>query len=273
MTQQQSPRVLHVHVPFHGRFEQIAERRHHRDHPAQDERAPSVHEAGLVERDPRDEDHDRRTGHESLPRLARGDRGSHLVTPQEPPCAVRGRIPGEHREQHRERSQPPVGRDVPQQEEMREPEPDPPGAEHGDRHGDRRRLPRAAEALDQEGQGQGRHEAGHGPVELSERSSQEAGQRTEIAGQHDRPQGPSHPEELVQRDHRGDRDQPEEPPAAQVDEPEDNRQPDDRDHDPRQESAHRPPKRRCRCAYSVTARRRSSSPKSGQSRSTNTSSA
>src|SRR5919197_2066924 len=77
----------------------------------------------------------------------------------------------------------------------------------------------------------------------------------------------------MQRDHGSDGEEHEQPPAAEVDEPEDERQPDGPDEQPRDERTHRPPKRRRRLAYSSSAERSSSFPKSGHRVSTNTSSA
>ena len=70
-----------------------------------------------------------------------------------------------------------------------------------------------------------------------------------------------------------DEREPEEPPAAEVDEPDDERQEDRRHEDAGEQGAHRAPNRRPRLAYSSTAARSRSSPKSGQSVSSKTSSA
>ena len=67
-------------------------------------------------------------------------------------------------------------------------------------------------------------------------------------GQDQRPERPDHQRVLVQREHRRHRREREQPPAAEVDDPEHRRQADGRDHHAGDQGTHRPPKRRLRLA-------------------------
>src|SRR5581483_1116135 len=113
------------------------------------------------------------------------------------------------------------------------------------------------------------------PGDAAELRAGEREQRADVAGRRERAERPCQQPVLVQRDDCPERCEREQPPAADVDRAEHDRQRRRRDEEARDGVAHSylPPNRRLRCAYSASAWRRSRASKSGQSRSTKTSSA
>ena len=203
---------------------------------AERERFRDREEVLLVERDERDGDRRHGAGDEPLPRLARRDRRRELVAAEEEPEEVGGRVSGPDREHDRVQREHAVLVDVPQQERVGEAEPDPPHSEH--RHA-RPTTPPAA-PLKTKASASVANTPRERPVRAAELGSEQGGDRAEIPGEDDRPQRPRHPVQLVQRDQRGDEGEPEQRPAAEVHQPEDERDPGGRDQDPRPERAHRP---------------------------------
>ncbi len=103
------------------------------------------------------------------------------------------------------------------------------------------------------------------PREVSELESEQRKGEARVACDHERPALSRHAVQLVEGKQAGDEREAEEPPAAQVDEADDDRQEDRSDEDPRERAgSHRAPNLRPRRAYSSSAARSSSSPKSGQ---------
>ena len=153
------------------------------------------------------------------------------------------------------------------------PRTNPRDAEDGDAERRRRRLPDSSEPVHDEREDERRQQPAEHPVDAPELEAEQRRDEAEVAAEHERPQLPRHHVELVQREEAADEREPEQPPAAEVDEPDDDGQQDGRDQDPREERAHRAPNLRPRLVYSSTAARSRSSPKSGQYVSSNTSSA
>src|SRR4029079_14061155 len=139
-----------------------------------------------------------------------------------------------------------------------------------DRRGRGRASPRDKE--EEEREHERCEEAADHPLDAAELRPHERTDAAAVAGEHERTQGPRHRVELVQRNDAPERDEREQPPAAEPERAEHDRRTDRHDQQARQEAAQRPPKRRRRLAYSATAARRSSGPKSGQSLSVKTSS-
>src|SRR6476620_1873904 len=159
---------------------------------------------------------------------------------------------------------------------MREPAPDPGDTEQGRRELGDSVLPDARDEERDERDRQRREDPGQEPRHAAELRSEQRQHETGVAAEHHRVQPPRHPVEPVEREEPAYERQGEEPPAARPDDPEYERQEDQRDQDSREERIHarsRAPKRRLRIAYSSTAARRSSASKSGQSVSVKTSSA
>src|SRR5204863_880444 len=160
-----------------------------------------------------------------------------------------------------------------QQQDVREPEADPGRAEHGSRDTDGQRLAGFGDAFQQERERERRQETAEHPDRAAELGAEQRQDEPGVTGENERPQRPGDRVQLVQRNQPADHCKEPEPPAAEPGEPEDRRQADDRDQDPRPERAHRPPKRRLLPAYAASACSSSSLPKSGQSVSVKTSSA
>ena len=161
-------------------------------------------------------------------------------------------------------------------------------AEHRPADRDRRRLPRVGEALEQERERRPSRTGSRRPRRTPPACGGDQRQHEpEVAGDHDRPQRARHRVELVQREQPDDAGEHAQPPAAEPDDPEHERQADqrrrapatrgcsDRRHRDVGKRGQRPPKRRLRRAYTAerVSRRCASGPKSGQSVSTKTSSA
>ena len=135
-------------------------------------------------------------------------------------------------------------RDVAQQHRVREAEADPADSEHGQRDRHDRRLPRPRNALEDECERERAQEACKRPLRAAGGRPKESRKSAEVAREHDRPQRPRHPVQLVQPDDGGRRREREHPPAAEVDEPEHDRDACGRDEDPRPDarsSAAEPP--------------------------------
>jgi hypothetical protein len=193
----------------------------------------------FVQRDERDEDRRRGTEEKSLPRLSRRDGRRHPVPADQMPGEERGDVTGEDREQDREDGESSVRRNRTEQKDVGETEADPPRAENrgGDR--DRRRLARVSDPVQQEGEADRRQEAGDRPFRTTELGSEQCKKRADVCGKHERAQRSDEQRVLVQGNRCDDRKQREQPPASEVDDPEHERQADDRDRDARPEAAHR----------------------------------
>ena len=133
------------------------------------------------------------------------------------------------------------------------------------------RTPPIAEV--DEGEEERREDPAEHPLETTELQAEKRHDEPEIATEDERPQPAPHDVQLVEREQAARQREPEQPPAAQIDEPDDERQEQRCDEDPREQGIHRAPNRRPRLAYSSTAARSRSSPKSGHSVSSKTSSA
>src|SRR5581483_10799816 len=126
--------------------------------------------------------------------------------------------------------------------------------------------------LEKEREHETRQDAADHPADSGQLRAEQAERSADVACRRERRKRPREQPVLVQRDHRRDHDDGEEPPAAEVDGAENDRQQRERDEDARKPVTHRPPNLRRRDAYSARAWRRSRSSKSGQSLSTKTSS-
>ena len=166
----------------------------------------------------------------------------------EPAHEIRGCVVREDGDQNREDGDPAEVGKVAQQEQMPEPERDPRCSEDRRAHRHRGGLPRLRDPVEQEREHQREHEASDHPLCAAELSTEQRCERPGVPGQDQRPQGSCHHVELVQGDERRERGEPEEPPAAEVDEQKHDRQADDRYQHPREELIHRPPYRRRRLA-------------------------
>jgi hypothetical protein len=81
-------------------------------------------------------------------------------------------------------------------------------------------------------------EAGDRPLQTAEPGADQGKQCTRVRGQDHRPQRSDHERVLVQCKHSRHCGERKQPPAAQVDEPEHQRQADERDQDARDERTH-----------------------------------
>ena len=131
---------------------------------------------------------------------------------------------------------------------MAEAEADPRGAEHGrsDRNG--RRRPRLREGVQHKREHERREEAAEHPDEASRARPGKRECHAEIRRGRERPQRPGHRHELVDRDQRGHENDRVQPPAAEPHHAENERQADGAHEQTGDESAHRPPNLRRRCA-------------------------
>ena len=109
--------------------------------------------------------HEHRRGgseYEPLPRLPRRRVRRHLVSSEQAPADIRERVSRPHGEHHRERREPPVIGQIPQQQHEGQAAADPHRAHHRRRDRGGRRLTRRREPLEQEREGKGRqHSADH----------------------------------------------------------------------------------------------------------------
>ena len=185
----------------------------------------------------------------------------------------RARVGREHGEEHSHDRPEPELRDVANQQEAPDPGPDPGDAEQRDPEGGRCGLPDTAEPVDDECEDEGREQTAEHPLEPAQLQSQQRQREPEVAAEDERPEVANHGVQLVQREQPSDQREAEEPPPAQVDEADDQREQDRRDEDAREQRAHLAPNLRARLAYSSSADRSRSSPKSGHSVSSKTSSA
>ena len=273
VAEQQPSGVLRPEVAFNQGLEQVAERGRGDDHRAEGQRAPRVREHGLlVDGDERREDACRGADDEAFPRLARRDDRRHLVPAGDPSSDVGECVRDEDGEEDRDERQPAVGVELAHEEQVSEAEADPRSAEDRRRDCDRRRLPCLRHRREDEAEDEREQEAGDHPVRAGDLRAAERRQRTAVAGEDEGPQWTGEAIELVEGDQPSHRDQREEEPAPEIGAAEDDRETGRHDGKPRDQWAHRPPKRRRRPAYSARACRRCRSPKSGQSVSTNTSS-
>jgi len=212
------------------------------DHGAEDERLPDRQVVLLVEGHERDEDRRRRPRDEPLPGLARRDDRGELVPAEEASGEVRQRVVPPNTQDHGDRDETSVSGKVAHENQMPEPEADPGDAEHRRADGDRGRLPRLGDPFQQERERERRQEAAGQPVDPAELRAEEREQRADVPRGQEGPQLARDRVELVQGDHAGDRREPEQPPAAQPDEAEHDRDAGQADDDSGDEGIHRPPK-------------------------------
>ena len=165
-------------------------------------------------------------------------RGASLWRPTSAPDEVRRRVGHEHGDDDGERDQPSLGVHLPQHEERAEPEPDPRRAEHGRPDGGRRRRAGLGGRVEEEREDERRGESAEQPLDLAALGADQREQHAEIDGGRKRAQLPRRRHELVDGDARGHRDEREQPPAAEPEKAEHDRQADDCDEDPRGEIAH-----------------------------------
>ncbi len=195
------------------------------------------------------------------------------MTAERAPDEERPRVRREHGEEHRHHSPEAELGDVADEQEAADPRSHPRDAEQRDAERRRRGLPHSPEAVDDEREHEGREQPAEHPLDPAELEPEQRRDEAEVAPEHERPKLARHHVQLVEREQAADEREPEQPPATEVDEPDDERQEDRRHEDTREQGAHRAPNRRPRLAYSSTAARSRSSPKSGQRVSSNTSSA
>ena len=152
----------------------------------------------------------------------------------------RGDVAGEDREQHREHCEASVPRNGAEQEHVRESEPDPPSAENRRRDRNGRRLPRVSDPVQEERETDRREEACDRPFGPAELRAEQREKGSDVRGKHERPQASDQQAVLVQRKNGEDHGEREQPPAAEIDDAENERQTDHRDRDARPQVAHRP---------------------------------
>jgi hypothetical protein len=265
VAQEQAARVLRPQVALEEGLEQVADRGRDHDHSAEEERVPTVaQELLFVEPHPGREDAGDRAHHEALPRLPRRDGGAHLVPPGDAPAHVRERVRHEDRQENRVQREVIALGSLANEQEETEPEPDPRRSEHRRPDCNGRRLPRLGHCGEHEREDEARKKAADHPAEPAELSSEERSGGSAVAGQHERTKLPGKAVELVQGEQRRDPGEREQKPPAEVGRSEDQDEARNGDEQSRQDSAHRPPKRRRRPAYSTSACRSWRSPKSGQ---------
>src|SRR5207342_1476818 len=183
-----------------------------------------------------------------------------------------GRIRGEDAEEHRHHRPEPVLGNVAHEQEEREPSADPHDAQQRRAEGGGRRRPRVRQPEEDEREEERRKQASEEPGNAAELHAEQGEGESDVTGENERAELTCEEVELVQGDEPAGESQAEEPPVAEVDDADAERQKDRDDEKPGDERRHRAPNRRCRLAYSSSARRKSSARKSGHSTSVNTSS-